>query len=122
MLSSYDVLNGSHNNTLLYATERWAKSNPKLLQAVFNAVTDAADWINASPRAAAEFFKTATKSNLAGSDIEAIIKNPRLTDFAPEPKETIKFAAFFHASGRIKSDPVSWQNYFWSVAHQLKGS
>ena len=122
VLSSYDVLGGPHNNTLLYATQKWTESNPKLVQAVFNAVAEAESWINANPTAAAQFFKTKTNSKLDVADIEAIIKDPHLTDFAPEPKATMKFSAFFHKIGRIKNNPTSWKDYFWNVAHRLNGS
>lgn len=122
VLSSYDVLGSPHNNTMLYATAKWAESNPKLMQAVFNAVKDAESWINANPKDAAEFFKTKTKSKLEASDIEAIIRNPQLTAFQPEPKATMKFAAFYHQIGRIKHNPKSWKDYFFDVAHNLNGS
>ncbi len=122
VLSSYDVLGGPHNNTLLYATAKWAKANPKLLQAVFNAVKDAENWINANPKDAAEFFKQKTKSKLDVPDIESIIRNPQLTAYQPEPKATMKFAAFYRQIGRIKHNPASWKDFFFDVAYQLNGS
>jgi len=122
VLSSYDVLGGPHNNTLLYATGKWVESNPKLVQAVFDAISEAESWINENSNAAAQFFKTTTNSKLDVADIEAIIKDSRLTGFAPEPKATMKFAAFFYKTSRIKNNPTTWKDYFWTVAHRLNGS
>jgi hypothetical protein len=34
----------------------------------------------------------------------------------------MKFAAFLHKNGNIKNKPASWKDYFWDVAHHLKGS
>ena len=122
VLSSYELLGGPHNNTLLYTNAKWAENNPKLLQAVFNAVKEAEGWINANPKTAAEFFKAKTKSKLSVPDIEAIIRDPSLIAFEPEPKATMKFADFFRKIGRITHNPTSWKDYFWNVAFQLNGS
>ena len=122
VLSSYDVLGGAHNNTIMYTTAKWAKANPKLLQATFNAVSEAESWINANPKAAAEFFKTKTKSKLSVPDIQAILSNPKLAAYGPAPKATMKFAEFYYKIGRIKHEPSSWKDYFWEVAYKLNGS
>jgi sulfonate transport system substrate-binding protein len=122
VLSSYDVLGGPHNNTLLYTTTKWATANPKLLQAVSNAVKDAESWINANSKAAAEFFKKKTKSKLGVPDIEAIMRNPKLTAYEPAPRATMRFAEFFNKIGRIKHNPTSWKDYFLDVAYNLNGS
>jgi len=122
VLSSYDVLGGPHNNTLLYIDERWQEQNPKLAQAVFDAFVEAHEWINANQKEAAQLFKTATKSTLELADIEKILGDKNLIGYSPEPLATMPFAKFLHENGRIKTMPASWKDYFWPIAHGLKGS
>jgi hypothetical protein len=40
----------------------------------------------------------------------------------PGQRLTMKYAAFLHKAGRIKTMPESWKDYFWPLAHGLKGS
>lgn len=122
VLSSYDVLGGPHNNTLLYTTRKWAEANPKLMQAVFNAFVEAEAWISAHPHEAAKLFKETAKSTLEIQDIVAMIDDPKISAYGPEPRLTMKFADFLHEIGRIKSRPTSWKDYFWDPSHGLKGS
>ena len=122
VLTSYDVFGGPHNNTVLYAMDKWQEDNPKLMQAVYDAFIDAEAWIRAKPDDAAQLFKTATRSTLEIADIKAIITNPKLTNYAPDPLATMKVAAFLHKVGRIKTMPASWKDYFWPIAHRLNGS
>lgn len=121
VLNSYDVFGGPHNNTLLYTFDKWQSANPKLAKAVFDAFVEAETWINAEPAAAAELFKKATKSPMPQGEIEAILKDRKLTQYSPEPKGTMKYAAFLHKIGRIKTMPASWKDYFWPVAYDLNG-
>jgi NitT/TauT family transport system substrate-binding protein len=122
VLTSYDVLGGPHNNTLLYTMEKWQSENPVLSQAVFNAFVEAERWIESNPKEAAKFFKTATKSTLELADIEGILQDKNLIGYSPVPLETMKTAEFLHKVGRIKKMPASWKDYFWPVAHKLDGS
>lgn len=121
VLTSYDVFGGPHNNTLLYTFDKWQTANPVLAKAVFDAFVEAEAWITAEPRAAAELFKAAAKSPLEVTAIEAILKDKKLTQYAPEPKATLKYAEFLHKVGRIKTKPNGWKDYFWPVAHHLNG-
>jgi NitT/TauT family transport system substrate-binding protein len=121
VLNSYDVFGGPHNNTLLYTADKWQSENPKLAKAVFDAFVEAEAWITANPKAAAELFKSTSKSPLDVAEIEAIIKDKKLTQYAPEPKATMQYADFLYKIKRIKTKPTSWKDYFWPVAHQLSG-
>lgn len=122
VLTSYDVLGGPHNNTLLYTMEKWQQDNPKLSQAVFNAFVEAESWIESNRKEAAQLFKTATRSSLELADIEKILEDKNLIGYAPEPLATMKIAEFLHKTGRIKTMPASWKDYFWPIAHKLNGS
>jgi NitT/TauT family transport system substrate-binding protein len=122
VFSSYDKLGSPINNTLLYATSAWAEKNPKLLKAVFDAFVEAEAWITAHPDDAARLFKTATKSKFELADLESMIRNKRLTGYAPEPKNTYMFAEFLHKIGRLQTMPAGWKDYFFPIAHVLDGS
>jgi NitT/TauT family transport system substrate-binding protein len=122
VITSYDVMGGPHNNTLLYTSEKWIKNNPKLAQAVFDAFVEAEKWIETNPAEAAKLFKTATKSALDLEDIEKILKDRSLIGYSPEPIATMKFAEFTYKQGRIKKMPKSWKDFFWPIAHTLTGS
>jgi NitT/TauT family transport system substrate-binding protein len=122
VFSSYDVLGGPINNTLLYASKDWVDKNPALLKAVFDAFVEAEAWITAHPHDAAKLFKTATQSPFELTDLEAMIRNKDLTDYRPEPKATLRFATFLHKIGRLRNMPSSWKDYFWSIAFGLDGN
>lgn len=122
VFSSYDELGSPINNTLLYATSSWAEKNPELVKAVFDAFVEAEAWITAHPDDAANLFKTATKSKFELADLESMIRNKSLTGYAPEPKNTYKFAVFLHKIGRLQTMPASWKDYFFPMAHALDGS
>jgi NitT/TauT family transport system substrate-binding protein len=122
VLSSYDVLGGAHTNLMLYTKVEWVEANPKLAQAVFDAIVEAEQWINANPQAAARLYKEFSRSTLALADLEAIISDKKLVDYVPQPRATMKFAEFYTKIGRLQEKPASWKDYFLDMAHHLDGS
>lgn len=122
VISSYDIFGGPHNNTMLYTAEKWQNENPKLAKAVFDAFVEAEAWIQANPRDAAALFKRVNKTPMELADLETILTDKKLMGYGPEPLATMKYAAFLHKAGRIKTMPNSWKDYFWPLAHGLNGN
>lgn len=121
VFSSYDVL-GPHTNIVLYNTRQWKEENPKLFKAVFDAYTEAFDWVNADLKRAAKLFKDFNKSKLELADLEAMVADKNEISFSAAPRATMKFAEFLHKTGSIKNKPAIWKDYFWDIAHHLNGS
>lgn len=122
VLSSYDVLGGPHNNTLLYVMDKWATEKPKMAKAVFDAFVEAHKWINANPKEAAALFLKLGKSSQSQEEVETMITDKRLTQYGPEPLATMKFADFLNKTGRLKTKPAGWKDFFLPIAHGLNGS
>ncbi len=121
VLNSYDVLGGPSSATVLYATEKWRKDNPKTYAAFVGALDEAAKFIQANPDAAADIFLKSGQGNIDRALLLSIIKNPQV-QFKLGPQNTYPLADFMFRIGAIKNKPASAQDYFFDDAHNRAGS
>jgi NitT/TauT family transport system substrate-binding protein len=116
VLNSYDVLGGPSAATVLYATEKFRKDNPKTYGAFVAALQEAARYIAANPEGAADIFLRVGSSNIDRNLLLSIIKDPAV-EFKLTPQNTYKLAEFMHSVGAIKNKPASAKDYFFDDAH-----
>lgn len=116
VLKSYDVLGGPSSATVLYATEKFRKDNPKTYKAFVDALDDAAKLVRANPEQAADIFIRTNNSNIDRALLLKIIKNPEV-EFKLTPQNTFALAEFMHRVGAIKNKPASAKDYFFDDAH-----
>ncbi|MFT3663752.1 ABC transporter substrate-binding protein [Piscinibacter sp.] len=116
VLNSYDVLGGPASATVLYATEKFRKENPKTYKAFVDALAEAAQFIRANPEKAADIFIRGNKSGVDRELLLKIIRNPEV-EFKLTPQNTYALAEFMHRIGAIKNKPASAKDYFFDDAH-----
>jgi NitT/TauT family transport system substrate-binding protein len=121
VLNSYDVLGGPNSATVLYATEKWVKENPKTYRAFVEALNEAAQLITSNPELAADAYLRVTKSKLERAFLLKVIRNPQI-QFKVAPQNTLGLAQFLHQAGAIKKQPSSWRDYFFEHPALASGS
>ena len=121
VLKSYDVLGGPASATVLYATEKFRKENPKTYKAFIGALTEAAQFTAANPEKAADIYIKVANAKIDRDFLVKIIKNPEV-QFKIAPQNTFALADFMHRVGAIKNKPASFKDYFFDDAHVASGS
>ena len=121
VLKSYDVLGGPASATVLYATEKFRKENPKTYKAFIGALTEAAQFTAANPEKAADIYIKVANAKIDRDFLVKIIKNPEV-QFKIAPQNTFALSDFMHRVGAIKNKPASFKDYFFDDAHVASGS
>jgi len=121
VLNSYQVLGGPSSATVLYATEKFRKDNPKTYKAFLDALDEAAKFIAANPDKAADIYIRVSNAKIDRNLLLKIIKNPEV-QFKIAPQNTYPLAEFMHRVGAIKNKPASVKDYFFDDAHINGGS
>ncbi|MGH7714649.1 MAG: ABC transporter substrate-binding protein, partial [Vulcanimicrobiaceae bacterium] len=92
----------------------------KEYDAVVHAVQDAIVWINANPKAAAEFFAADQGGTMSAAEWLAELQQPGVK-FSPVPKGEAALAAFMQKIG-IVSKAASYDDLTWPNLHGVGGS
>lgn len=121
VLDSYQVLGGPSSATVLYATEKWVKENPKTYRAFLDALVEAAQLASTNPEAAADAYLRVNKNSIDRALLVKVIKNPKV-QFSVAPQNTLGLAQFLHQVGAIRKKPESWRDYFFVHPALDKGS
>lgn len=112
VLDSYEVQGGPSSSTVLYATEKYLKENPKTYRALVGALAEAAAFIKAHPEQAADAYLRVNGSKIDRALLLKVISNPKV-DFKVTPQNTFGLADFMAKSGALKNKPASWKDYFF---------
>jgi NitT/TauT family transport system substrate-binding protein len=121
VLSSYDVQGGPSSSTVLYATEKFVKENPKTTRAFIDALAEAADLATKNPDLAADAYLRVTKAKIDRAFLVKIIRNPQF-QYKVAPQNTQGLAQFLFQAGAIKKQPASWRDYFFDHPALASGS
>ncbi|WP_294909448.1 ABC transporter substrate-binding protein [Tatumella sp. UBA2305] len=121
ILSSYDVLGGPGSFNALYTTQKFHDENPKTYQAFYNALAQAADYVEKHKEDAAKIYVRQEKSHLPLSLIEKIINDPE-NHFTVSPERTYVYADKLYQLGVLKHHAASWKDYFFPEAWVNPGS
>lgn len=121
VLDSYQVLGGPASATVLYATEKYVKENPKTYKAFLDALVEAAQLASTNPEAAADAYLRVNKGNIDRALLIKVIKDPKV-QFKVAPQNTLGLAQFLHEVGAIKKKPASWKDYFFEHPALASGS
>jgi NitT/TauT family transport system substrate-binding protein len=120
ILSSVDVM-GDTSLTVLWTTKRFAVANPRVVQAMYDAIHEALATINGNKEAAADRYIALSGDKIARADLLAVFNDPHIR-FTPTPLGVIKFAAFMHRTGALKGEPAAWTDLFFPAAQALPGN
>ncbi|WP_374011265.1 ABC transporter substrate-binding protein [Massilia sp. Se16.2.3] len=121
VLDSYQVLGGPSSATVLYATERYVKENPKTYRAFLDALVEAARLATSNPEAAADAYLRVNKGSIDRALLIKVIKDPKV-QFKVAPQNTLGLAQFLHQVGAIRNKPASWRDYFFDHPALASGS
>src|SRR3546814_18612837 len=92
----------------LYNTRNGLEENPKLFKAVYAALEEAMEIINADKRAAAELYVRIENSKLPVDFVHEIVSKPEIV-FTTTPQRPLQFANFLHEIGSLDPAPKNWQ-------------
>lgn len=119
--SSFDLAGGPTTYTVAYTSMRFHDRNPKLYQAVYEALDEATEIVRNDVRRAARYWIEDSDSKLTEAFVTAAGSGPG-TEWTTVPLDTMKQAAFMAEIGTIKVKPASWKDYFFPEAYGLPGS
>ena len=120
VLSSEDVVGPSTGGTC-WTSKRFHDGNPKLYQAILNAMQEASEYIAVHPRETAEFYAADVKGKIDIDLMVGLLLDSRYK-YILTPSSMTKWSDFMFRMGRIKHKPDSWKDLFWHELHGLDGS
>ncbi len=119
--NSYDLMGGQTTYTVAYTSARFHDRNPKLYQAVYNALAEATAFVSNDIRKASQYWIEDSDSKLS-VDFVAAVGGAKDVHWTMVPEATMRGAAFMADIGTIKVRPQSWKDYFFPEAYGLPGS
>jgi NitT/TauT family transport system substrate-binding protein len=119
--NSFDLAGGPTTYTVAYTSQRFHDRNPKLYQAVYEALGEATELVRKDIRTAARYWIEDGESKLTVDFVAAAGSGPD-TEWTTVPLNTLKAAAFMAEVGTIKVKPASWKDYFFPEAYGMEGS
>jgi NitT/TauT family transport system substrate-binding protein len=121
VLRSRDVLGGVGTVVVAYTSARFRSENPRTVQAMFAALSEAGEFIHANPHRTAEIYLSMARDRMSVDELEALLRDPDY-NYRPTPSNTMRFAEFMHRIGTLPRRPESWQEMFFPEAHNLQGN
>lgn len=119
--NSFDLMGGPNTYTVSYTSAKFHDRNPKLSQAIYNALEEATDRVSKDIRSAAKYWIEDSESKLT-VDFVAAAGSGKDVKWTMIPERTMQGADFMAEVGTIKVHPKSWKDYFFSEAYGLPGS
>lgn len=122
VLTSDETLGGQGTLNVFVATEKFRRENPKVYHAFVQALAEADEIINRDKKAAAQVFVEQAKG-FSLDEIHKVLEENKI-QHSMTPLQTMKYAAFLHKIGTIKTMPNSWKDYFFqdSIVATLPGN
>ena len=120
ILNSRDVM-GDTSLTVLWTTQKFADANPKVVQAVNDAILDALGTINADKAAAADRYLRLSGDRISREDLMAVLDDGS-NRFSPVPLGVMAFARFMHHTGALRAEPAAWTDVFLPMARIQPGN
>ena len=121
ILDSSTVFGGPASNAVVFGSKKFYEANPKTIAAFIAALEEANKLIANDPALAARIYLDATKEKFTVDEIVAMIKAPNVV-YSTTPSATMVFADFMVKTGLIKTQPKSWKEFFFPVAHNFPGT
>jgi NitT/TauT family transport system substrate-binding protein len=117
---SRKVFGGPLTQITLLASKKTKEKNPKLFQAVANALEEAIKVASADKKAAAVLWKQAQKAPESVDELVHLLSDPGF-EFTSTPHRIAHFTAFLNRIGTMKAKVTDWKELFWETAHHQKG-
>ncbi len=121
VLDAQEVWGKGSTFTVAYTSSRFHDRNPKLYQAVYNAIAEATAMINQDLGKASRYWIEDGESKLTEDFVKSVAGGPDVS-WTMTPVKTLAVAKFMHDVGTLKVLPASWKDYFFPEAYGLDGS
>lgn len=121
VLNSYDVTGGPATFLMVWSTSAFRTKNPVTVQAYYDALAEAVQFINAHKREAAEIYVHDEKGGDSVDDILKMLQDPEIR-ITLAPQHMMDYADVMYRFGIIKHRPASWKDLFFPEAYRLPGS
>lgn len=121
LASTNDIMGGVNTLGVLWATGKFRQQNPKTYHAVYAALEEAMNIINADKRAAAEIYLRLSGEKYSVDDIQKILESPE-NEFSVAPKGVLKYVSFMHRIGTVNIELKSWKDLFFEDVHGADGN
>jgi NitT/TauT family transport system substrate-binding protein len=123
ILTTDDVMGGSTTFTMVSTTTKFREQNPKVFDAVLQALEEANRRIVADKKTAAEILLASTggEKGFSVNEIVEVLNDPHVK-FTTTPENVMKYATFMHDVGSIKNRPSSWKDVFFPEIQGAPGS
>jgi sulfonate transport system substrate-binding protein len=121
VLSAEDVLGAPLSNGMLFTSQSFHDTNPKIVRATIAALDDALGFIQRDPRSAAKIYLEVSGEKSSVDAIAALITKPG-TSYDRTPRGMLRAAQFMHRIGLINAEPTTWMDLFFKEAHDLAGN
>jgi len=119
--SSFDMSGGPTTYTVAYTSKKFHDADPKLYQAVYDALAEATERVATDVRTASSYWIEDSDSKLS-VDFVAAAGGGKDVKWTMTPETTMQQAEFMFDVGTIKRKPNSWKDYFFPEAYGLPGS
>jgi NitT/TauT family transport system substrate-binding protein len=119
--SSYDIVGGRNTFLIVWSTAKFRNANPKTYAAVYAALQEATQLLDADKKAAAATYVAETKSAESMPEILKMLEDPDIK-FTLAPERIMKFVEFMNRVGTLKNKPATWKDLFFPEVHGLAGS
>ena len=121
VLNSFDVWGSPNTFTTVYMSSKFRAKNSVLFKAIYAALKDATDRVNADPATASRYWIEDGESKLSPDFVKSVATAPGTT-WTMTPQGTEAIATFMSEVGSIKIKSPSWRDYFFPEAYELNGS
>ena len=119
--TSFDLSGGPTTYTVAYTSAKFHDGNPKLYQAVYEAMVEATDRVANDIQSAARYWVEDSDSKLTVNFV-ASAGSGKDVKWTMVPEATMPQAKFMYDVGTIKVQPKSWKDYFFPEAYGMSGS
>ena len=116
------IMGGPVSNSVSFATTKFGDANPAVIRAIKEATMEAEAFIRANPREAVEIYRAGSGDRTPADDLLAMMREPGMDDYRPQPQGTLRIAQHMHRVGTLKTLPKAWTDYFFPVSADLEGS
>jgi NitT/TauT family transport system substrate-binding protein len=120
VLNSFDVT-GPSTASVLWTSKRFHDANPKVFQALVDALKQATDFINSNRREALQFYIDDSHTTLTLDELVAITTGPHQS-FGVVPEGVMRFGDFMAKIGTLRHAPASWKDVFFPEIADQPGS
>lgn len=118
--TSYELMGSPATFSVTYATNAFAKENPKTLEAFYKAMEDSQKFIKDNPEKATDIYLKLSREGVSKDEVLEILKDKDV-QFTMTPRSFVAYANFMKMVGTLKSTPSSWKDLFFEAAHGESG-